>query len=142
MGECRVYRGMVEVSTSKRFEVVDVTGLVEGIVSGSGVEEGIAHVYSLHTTAGVALNEAEPGLLEDITDYLADLTKPGHPWRHNRVDDNAHAHLSQVTVGASVTVPVGGGQLLLGTWQRILLVEMDGPRDRRLVVTVVGSNKG
>jgi len=138
LGECRVYRGVVEVSTSRRFEVVDVTGLVEGIVSGAGVVEGVAHIYSPHTTAGVALNEAEPGLLEDITEYLAELTKPGYPWRHNRVDNNAHAHLSQVTVGASATVPVGGGRLLLGEWQRVLLVEMDGPRERRLIVTVVG----
>ncbi len=138
-GECRVFRGEVEVSTEKRFQAVDVTGLVEAVVQGSGVAEGLVHVFAPHTTAGVAVNEAEPGLLEDIVDYLAGLTRPGYAWKHNRVDNNAHAHLAQVTVGHDATIPVSGGRLLLGTWQRILLVEMDGPRRRKLIVTVIGS---
>ena len=85
------------------------------------------------------MNEAEPGLLEDILDYLSGLTRPGGPWRHNRIDDNAHAHLGQATIGHHASIPLGGGRLLLGTWQRILLVEMDGPRTRRLIVTVLGT---
>ena len=135
---CRVHRGEATVATRSRFDVVDVTGLVEGIVSESGVMEGLVHVYVPHTTAGLVVNEAEPGLLQDILEYVRGLTRPGGPWRHNRIDDNAHAHLGQATLGHHASIPLGGGRLLLGTWQRILLVEMDGPRTRRLIVTVLG----
>ena len=139
MGECGVYRGEVGIETRERFEVIDVTGLVEGVVRSSGITEGLVNVFVPHTTAGIIVNEAERGLMEDFLDYIRGLTRPGGGWRHNRIDDNAHAHLGQATFGGSLTIPLGGGRLLLGTWQRLLFVEMDGPRKRRLVVTVVGT---
>lgn len=135
---CKVYRETVSVPTRERFTIVDVTSEVERIVSSSSISRGLVNVYVPHTTAGITVNEAESGLLEDILDYIKELTRPGWGWKHNRIDNNAHAHLGQSTLGHHATVPVEGGRILLGTWQRILLVEMDGPRTRRIIVTVIG----
>lgn len=134
-----MYREEVGVSTGERFQIVDITGEIRGVLSRSGVSEGVIHVFTPHTTAGLTINEAEPGLLEDLKAYIKELTKPGADWMHNRIDDNAHAHLGQSTFGHHASIPVGGGRLLLGTWQRILLVEMDGPRRRKIIVTVMGT---
>ncbi len=127
------------IKTGPGIDVIDVTGVVERYVSESGVSEGVAHVYVPHTTCGVTINEAEPGLVEDIKRLLAEITRPGGDWLHNRIDNNAHAHLGQSLLGHHATIPVQGGRLLLGTWQRIMIVEMDGPRRRRLIVTVMGT---
>lgn len=136
--EFLVHREELEVATRERFEVVDVTRRVEEAVSRSLVSTGLLHAYTPHTTAALTINEAEPGLISDILAYIRELTKPGRGWSHDRIDDNAHAHLGQSTLGNHVSVPVGGGRMLLGTWQRILLVEMDGPRRRRIIVSVIG----
>ncbi|MCE4618549.1 MAG: secondary thiamine-phosphate synthase enzyme YjbQ [Desulfurococcales archaeon] len=135
---CRLHRETINVSTSERFDVIDVTGQIEHIVEASDISKGILHAYTPHTTAAITINEAEPGLIKDLITYIKELTKPGYKWMHNRIDNNAHAHLGQSTYGHSVTVPVEGGRLMLGTWQRILLVEMDGPRTRKIIVTVLG----
>lgn len=137
---CRLYRETINVSTRERFDVVDVTGQIERIVETSGISKGMLYAYIPHTTAAITINEAEPGLIRDLTTYIKELTKPGYSWMHNRIDNNAHAHLGQSTYGHSVTVPVEGGRLMLGTWQRILLVEMDGPRTRKIIVTVLGAD--
>jgi len=134
-----VWRGEVEVETHRDREILDVTRLVEGAVEASGVQNGLVNVFVPHTTAGVIINEAEPGLLQDILDFLAEQTGPGRDWKHNRIDNNAHAHLAQVLVGPEKTIPVEAGRLHLGTWQRILLVEMDGPR--LIIVTVIGTGE-
>ncbi|MEB3847249.1 MAG: secondary thiamine-phosphate synthase enzyme YjbQ [Desulfurococcales archaeon] len=135
---CKVYQEEASVRTTSRFQVLDVTGRVEEAVSKSGVTKGLAMVYVPHTTCGITINEAEPGLMEDIVEFLREHTKPGAPWKHNRIDDNAHAHLGQSLLGHHASIPVTGGRLNMGTWQRILLVEMDGPRRRRIIITVIG----
>ncbi|MCE4620629.1 MAG: secondary thiamine-phosphate synthase enzyme YjbQ [Desulfurococcales archaeon] len=135
---CRVYQEDSSVRTTSRFQVLDVTSIVEEAVSKSGIEKGLATVYVPHTTCGITINEAEPGLMEDIVEFLKEYTKPGAPWRHNRIDDNAHAHLGQSVLGHHVSIPVTAGRLNMGTWQRVLLVEMDGPRRRRIIITVMG----
>lgn len=136
--ECLVHREELEVASRERFEVVDITARVDEIVSRSRVSEGLLHVYTPHTTAALTINEAEPGLMNDILAYIKELTRPGRGWSHDRIDDNAHAHLGQSTFGHHVSIPVGGGRMLLGTWQRILLVEMDGPRRRRVIASLIG----
>jgi len=135
---CKVYQGEASVRTTDRFQVLDVTNIVEEAVSKSGVTRGIASVYVPHTTCGITVNEAEPGLMRDIVEFLKEHTKPGAPWMHNRIDDNAHAHLGQSVLGHHASIPVADGRLYIGTWQRILLVEMDGPRRRRIIITVIG----
>ena len=136
-----VWRGILEVETRSRFDIVDVTSAVESMVQGSGVEDGLVNIFVPHTTAGLVVNEAEDGLKEDILEFIKTLTKPGAGWKHNRIDNNAHAHLGQILLSPEKTIPVAGGSLLLGTWQRIMLVEMDGPRSRRIIVTVIGRGR-
>ncbi len=134
---CRVYVGEIVLSTSRRFQLVDITGRVEDIVSKSGVRNGMCLVYAPHATAAIIANEHEPGLMDDILDEVRRLFPPNEPWRHNRIDDNAHAHLGSAIIGASRIFPVINGRLVRGTWQNIFLVEMDGPRSRRRVVVEV-----
>jgi secondary thiamine-phosphate synthase enzyme len=135
----RVFRREFRVSTTRRFELIDITGRVESIVAESGVSDGIANVFTPHATAAIIANENEPRLKEDIVDAIKRLAPPDAPWRHNEIDDNAHAHIAASIIGPSRTFPVEGGRLVRGTWQNIFLVELDGPRPaRRVVVTVIG----
>jgi secondary thiamine-phosphate synthase enzyme len=113
------------VSTDARLDVVDVTDRVAAAVEGTGT----ATVFVDHTTAGVVINEAEPRLLADMRTFLADLV-PDEGWDHDELDGNADSHLRALLLGPSETVPVVDGDLSVGRWQSILLVECDGPRER------------
>ncbi|MCE4601590.1 MAG: secondary thiamine-phosphate synthase enzyme YjbQ [Desulfurococcales archaeon] len=135
----RIESTHITIPTSSRFQLVDVTSMIQDWVSSINAGDGIVLVYSPHTTAGVIVNEAEPGLMKDILDLLREVTRPEGGWRHNRIDNNAHAHLAQVLVGDSRVIPVARGSLMLGTWQRVMLLEMDGPRRRRLNLVYIGS---
>jgi secondary thiamine-phosphate synthase enzyme len=134
----RVVQGTLEVRSRSRFDVVDVTGEVERWLTQVKARNGILVAYIPHTTAALAINEGEEGLLEDIVELLKELTKPEKSWKHNMVDDNAHAHLGNVIVGGDKVIPVSDGRLALGTWQRLLLLELDGPRVRRVNLVYVG----
>ena len=134
----RVVQGMLEARSRSRFDIVDVTGEVERWLAQIKAGNGVLVVYTPHTTAALAINEREEGLLEDIVELLKELTKPEGRWKHNLVDDNAHAHLGNVIVGGDKVIPVSGGRLALGTWQRLLLLELDGPRVRRINLVYVG----
>lgn len=130
---------MIEIRTGKRVEIVDITERVVEEVRKSGIANGIALVYSLHTTTAVALNEGERGLLEDLERVMEKLVPRGAGYRHDVIDSNADAHLRATLLGNSIVIPVDGGRPVLGTWQRVLFVELDGPRSRRVKVTVVGA---
>jgi len=134
----RVVQGMLEARSRSRFDIVDVTGEVERWLAQIKAGNGVLVVYTPHTTAALAINEREEGLLEDIVELLKELTKPEGRWKHNLVDDNAHAHLGNVIVGGDKVIPVSDGKLALGTWQRLLLLELDGPRVRRINLVYVG----
>jgi len=118
-------------------QILDLTADVAQLVSESGIAEGLCSVYVPHATAAIVINENDdPNLCDDLLDALDRLVPHGQ-WRHDRVDGNGAAHLKAAMLGPSETVPVGGGRLLLGTWQAIMLVDLDGPRQRRVIVTVV-----
>ncbi len=124
------------VRTKKTRDMVDITGRVTDLVKQSGVSDGICLVYIPHATAAVVINEnADPNVCQDILDALARLVPEGG-WRHDRIDDNAAAHIKATILGPSEAVPVRGGRLRLGTWQSLMLVELDGPRDRTVIVDV------
>jgi secondary thiamine-phosphate synthase enzyme len=124
------------IRTTKKQEMVDITPHVAELVKQSGVNEGICLVYVPHATAAVAINEnADPNVCADILDALAALVPEGK-WRHDRIDDNAAAHIKATILGPSQTVPVRGNRLRLGTWQSVMLVELDGPRERTVIVAV------
>jgi secondary thiamine-phosphate synthase enzyme len=136
--ELRVYFDTFEVSTSKRVELINITERVEEVVEKSGVKDGICLVFAPHATAAVIVNEDERGLKEDIVRWLEQSFPRDGGWRHNLVDDNASAHLASAFTSSCRVFPVKGGGLVRGTWQSIFLVEMDGPRKRRVVVEVLG----
>lgn len=135
----RVAHRQFSYYTLDKFQLIDITSDVERAVRESGVKDGIAVVHVPHATAGILLNENEDGLVQDIIRFLKELTRPGDEWQHNRIDDNAHAHIGSSIIGSSRVIPVVNGSLYRGTWQNIFLVEMDGPRSRRqVIVTVIG----
>jgi secondary thiamine-phosphate synthase enzyme len=132
----RAMQTTIRVRTRKKAEVVDLTTQVADAVSRSGVNEGICTVFVRHATAAIVINEnADPGFRLDLVAALDKLFPEG-VWEHDKVDDNGAAHLKAAVLGPSESVPVRDGQLLLGTWQGIALVECDGPRDREVVVDV------
>jgi secondary thiamine-phosphate synthase enzyme len=115
--------------------MIDVTDRVAEIAHRSGLQEGICHVYVPHATAAIVVNENDdPNVCVDTLDALSKQIPDG-VWRHDRIDNNAAAHIQATVLGPGETVPVRDGRLTLGTWQAIMLVELDGPRDRRVVVT-------
>jgi secondary thiamine-phosphate synthase enzyme len=128
---------LLEIKTEEPVQVIDITRQVNDAVRESGVAEGICLVYTLHTTTGIIINEAESGLVADLLRRLASLAPPRDGYLHDRIDDNAHAHLQAVLLGNSRTIPVEEGCLALGTWQRVLFVELDGPRRRSVLIKVL-----
>jgi secondary thiamine-phosphate synthase enzyme len=128
---------MIEIETEKPVEVVDITEQVELNMRESGVENGICLVYSLHTTTGLTVNEADDALINDILNLLQRIAPKGAGYQHDRGDGNAHAHLQATLLGNSVIIPVEMRRLALGTWQRILFFELDGPRRRSIFVRVL-----
>ena len=131
-------RDTVNVNTSQRVEIHDITQDVEDVLKNSGIVEGILNVYSRHSTSGVVINENESGLVKDFQLALQRLVPEGAGYQHDRIDNNADSHIRGFLLGGSETIPVGEGRLMLGTWQSIFFVELDGPRQRKLTVTVMG----
>lgn len=131
------YIETLRVRSKERIQVIDITGDVEAIVRRSGISEGICLVHLPHATAALVANENERGLINDIIRKIREeLVREG--WEHDRIDDNAYAHLASSFIGPSRAFPVSSGRILRGTWQSILLIELDGPRERNVAVTVVG----
>jgi len=126
------------VSTRKRVEVVDVTLQVEEAVAKSRVKDGLCLIHAPHATAAIVANENESGLLHDIVKKIEEVFPAGVGYQHDRIDDNAHAHLVSTFIGSSRIFPVKNSRILRGTWQNIFLVEADGPRTRRIIVEVFG----
>ena len=116
------------IETSKRIEVVDITNKVSERVS----DGNACLVYVLHATAALIVNEYEPNIKSDYEKFFSMIANG--EWKHNAIDNNAEAHLLSALVSPSVTIPVEDGKLVLGTWQRVLLVELDGPRKRKIIV--------
>ena len=127
-----------ELATGQAKQCLDLTERVREVVERSGVRAGLCHVMVLHSTAAVVVNEFDdPNIGRDLLTAL-DRAVPEHAgWLHDRIDANAHAHIKAAVLGPSELVPVRGGALVLGTWQRILLVELDGPRKRKISITVL-----
>jgi len=124
------------IRTRKTQEMVDITPEVEEILRQSKVSDGLCLVFVPHATAAVVINEnADPNVCQDILEALGGLIPEG-AWRHDRVDNNAAAHIKATLLGPSETVAVQGGRLRLGTWQSVMLVELDGPRERTVIVEV------
>lgn len=126
----------LKVHTSKRCEVVDITAQVSEAVRSANIEEGLCCIFVPHATAAVVINENDDMQIgQDLLDALERMVPEG-VWRHDKVDSNGAAHLKSAILGPSETIPVLSGRLALGTWQSVMFVELDGPRDRKVIVTV------
>ena len=129
------------VETTEHKQCIEITDQVREIVRASGVRRGLCHVMALHATAAIIVNENDdPNIGVDLLTAL-DRAIPDHAnWLHDRVDNNAQAHIKAAVLGASETIPIEDGALLLGTWQGLMLVELDGPRpQRKIAVNVIAA---
>ena len=131
----KILRTRIEFETVEPIQILDMTGQVRDWLKTTGVREGLLMVTSPHTTARVNVNEREAQLQKDMVTYLKRLVPRDGDWLHNlaTVDgrDNAHSHILGLFMNSSESILVAGGELILGGWQSIFFVELDGPRERR-----------
>jgi secondary thiamine-phosphate synthase enzyme len=147
----KIYREQLQIKTDGSLDIVDITGDVEKAILSSGIEEGYALIFSPHTTCAVLVNEKETGLLADLRATLDRLVPEDDSYLHDdfgrRTENmhpdetkNAHAHLRQVLASrSSEYVPVAEASLVLGRWQRIMVIEFDRARDREILIQVCGT---
>ncbi len=136
----------LRIETVAPIQVIDLSAQVRALVAQTGVSAGLVTLISHHTTAFVSINEFEPGLQADMVDFLTRIAPPSAGYRHDvaPVDDrlNAHSHLVGLCLTASQSIPIVDGRLLLGAWQSILFIELDGPRlARTLHLHVIGNGQ-
>lgn len=128
--------GKITIRTKATTEMIDITGQVQEKVTESGLEEGAAVLYVLHTTAAITVNEgADPSVRSDIIETLNEIVPWDRPYRH--AEGNSPAHIKSTMVGPSEMIPFENGRLRLGRWQSIYFCEFDGPRTRSVLVTVL-----
>jgi secondary thiamine-phosphate synthase enzyme len=137
----------LQLRTGDGLALHDVTRQIASYLSDSGVKNGFVTVTSRHTTTAVTINENEERLLLDVKTFFAQLIPPQAHYLHNDIHlrncppdepENAHSHLAAMLLGSSEVVPVSEGRLVLGQYQSIMLVELDGPRERNVAVQIVG----
>ena len=125
--------------TKERRELINITGEVQRIAEGSGIQEGMVLVSAMHITAGVYVNDWEDGLIEDFQAWLEELAPAGLDYRHHQTgEDNADAHLKRTIMGHQVMLPITDGKLDLGPWEQVFYAEFDGRRRKRVIVKVMG----
>lgn len=139
----------LRLTSTAATEFVDLTDRLERLVAESGIETGLLNVQTLHTTTGIVVNEAEPRLHDDFHATLARLAPLGVAYRHDDLarrpdvgpDEprNGHAHCRALVLQPAVSLNVVHGRLVLGRWQRVFFAELDGPRDREVVVVALGA---
>lgn len=149
-------RDVVTVETDRRVQFIDITELVSHRVRRAGVRDGMVCLFTLHTTTALMIQEDEPFLLEDLAGQLERLAPIEGDYRHNDLEarrkrpwipmladerENGAAHARAMMLGSSETLHIESGRLLLGRWQRVFWVELDGPRPRRLSILILGAGR-
>lgn len=142
----------LQFTTTRPTEFVDITDRIDAFVADTGVQSGILNIQSLHTTCAIVVNEHEPLLLSDFSSLLARAAPRAFFYRHDDLEsrtvnlgpgerENGHSHCRALLLGASASLNVIGGRLQRGRWQRVFLVELDGPREREISVLVLGDGR-
>ncbi len=122
----------ITVKSSKKIQAIDITSEVEKIArEKAGKENGVVHIFVPHCTVAIFVNEFEPKICEDY-EKLATLLQM-EKWKHDNADNKTYAHLANVIFGSSACIPVENGKLILGTWQKVILMELDGPKTRKVI---------
>ncbi|NQT16323.1 MAG: YjbQ family protein [Planctomycetes bacterium] len=136
-----VHQQRFTIETKGHGDMHEVTGQVADAVRRSGIQTGVAHVFSVGSTSAVSVVEFEPGLVRDVPEMFDRLIPPSREYGHEQAwhDGNGHSHLQATLLGPSLSVPVTDGALVLGTWQQVFHLDCDvRARKRTLVVTVMG----
>jgi secondary thiamine-phosphate synthase enzyme len=145
----RLFREILKYKASTAPEFIDITKEIKDTLARSGIREGSVLIFTRHTTAAIEINEDEPLLMEDLKQFLIRMAPRDGNYKHNdffvrtanMTEDecpNGHAHCQHLFLGTSETIPVVEGELILGRWQRIFLIELDRPREREVFVQVQG----
>lgn len=135
----KFYTEYLYFQTRKKREYINITPQVEAALRKSGIAEGMMLVSAAHITAGVYINDAEDGIIQDIDDMLERLAPQGPDYRHHRTgEDNGDSHLKNILVGHQVIIPITDDRLDLGPWQQIYYAEFDGQRRKKLILKVMG----
>lgn len=135
----KAHTGYLTFNTRRKREYINITERVAAEVAKSGVGEGMVLVSAMHITAGVWVNDAEDGLIQDIDEWLEHLAPHRDDYRHHRTGEtNGDAHLKNLLVHHQVILPITAGKLDLGPWQQVYYAEFDGCRPKRLVIKVMG----
>lgn len=134
------YRKELWFNTSKRRELINITGDVQACINESGVKEGLVLVNAMHITASVFINDDESGLHNDYEVWLEKLApeKPYSQYKHNGFEDNADAHLKRTIMGREAVCALTKGKLDFGPWEQIFYGEFDGKRNKRVLVKIIG----
>ena len=143
---------VIRLSTERPIEFIDLTDRLHQIVTRARVHCGVLNVQTLHTTTGIVVNELEPLLLDDFSTMLDGAAPRAAAYGHDDVSRrtvnlttderiNGHAHCRALLLGSAVSLNVADGRLKLGQWQRVLMVELDGPRPRDISVVVLGTRR-
>lgn len=133
------YTEYLHIHTPKRYALVNITEKVEETLARSKVTDGLCYVGAMHITAGIYVNDAESGLLSDISKWLETLAPYGKDYRHHQTgEDNGDAHLKSFLTNHQIVAPITNGKLDFGTWQQIFYAEFDGRRDKRVLVKCTG----
>jgi secondary thiamine-phosphate synthase enzyme len=143
----KTYLEEISLESGEGIALHDITPRLREILRSSGVSNGFMVVTSRHTTTALTINEHESRLLDDLRLFLHRLVPPRDPYLHNDIHlrdcpqdepKNAHAHICAMLLGSSESIPVERGELVVGQWQSVMLVELDGPRSRKVAVRVIG----
>jgi secondary thiamine-phosphate synthase enzyme len=133
------YTEYLSFQTKKQREFLNITAKAAEILEKSRIKEGMMLVSAMHITAGVYVNDAEDGLIQDIEEWLDRLAPEGVDYRHHRTGEtNGDAHLKNLLIGHQVILPITQGRLDLGPWQQVYYAEFDGRRRKRVIVKVIG----
>jgi len=133
-----VLRHQFEISTSAHHEIIDITHHVEGFLIKSKISEGLCNIYTPHATAAITINEnADPNIGVDFQHALEKIIIEHDGWLHDRIDNNAAAHIKSAIIGPSECIPIQNSRLSLGTWQNVFYCEFDGPRSNRQIILTI-----
>jgi secondary thiamine-phosphate synthase enzyme len=130
-----IFHESLTVETSKQLEVLDITERIKDLLKRTKIEKGLVNLWTVHTTAALTVNENDKGLWTDLLTKFNQLVPVKGDYHHK---PNAHAHILSILVKPDITVPISDGEMVLGTWQRMLFLELDGPRKRTLKITIIG----
>ncbi len=130
-----IFNESLNIKSSKRHEVIDITERINAFMKPRQIDKGLLNLWTVHTTAALTVNENDKSLWVDFLESLSQIAQLQREYHHK---PNAHAHILSAVLKPDITILINQGKMVLGTWQRILFVELDGPRRRTVKITIIG----